>query len=148
MTSNIEHLAPSVAHVTNPPRSVGQAMLKGARSKCPSCGKGSLFRRYLKVADTCNHCSEELHHQRADDAPPYLTIFLVGHILLPLVLWVEMTMHPALWIHAVMWIPLTVALSMLCLSPIKGAVVGLQWALYMHGFDPAGSIDDPRPKPV
>jgi uncharacterized protein (DUF983 family) len=88
------------------------------------------------VADACPTCDEELHHHRADDAPPYFTIVIVGHIVVSLVLLVEMTYRPPLWVHAMLWLPLTVALALLLLPPIKGALVGLQWALRMHGFDP------------
>ena len=70
-------------------RSVLTSMLRGAKLTCPSCGKGSMFRRYLKVADECPSCGEELHHHRADDFPAYLVIVIVGHILVPIVLVVE-----------------------------------------------------------
>ena len=117
-------------------RSVGWSLLRGAGLRCPACGTGSMFRRYLKVADECPNCGEALHHHRADDAPPYFTIFIVGHIVVSLVLSVEMAYRPALWVHGAIWLPLTVILSLLFLPPVKGALVGLQWALLMHGFDP------------
>lgn len=144
MTSTTEHMTATGSRLARTPRNVSQAMWHGLRGKCPNCGTGNLFRKYLKVADTCGHCGEALHHQRADDAPPYLTIFVVGHIMVPLVIYVELAMQPAFWVHAALWLPLTIALSLIVLSPMKGAVVGLQWALYMHGFDPDGAIDDPR----
>jgi uncharacterized protein (DUF983 family) len=117
-------------------RPILRSLRRGARLKCPACGVGALFPRYLKVADTCPACGEELHHHRADDAPPYFTIVIVGHIVVSLVLLVEMNYRPPLWVHAMLWLPLTVALALLLLPPIKGALVGLQWALRMHGFDP------------
>jgi uncharacterized protein (DUF983 family) len=120
----------------NDARPVSGAMLRGASLKCPACGKGSLFRRYLKVADACPACGEELHHHRADDAPPYFTIVIVGHVVVSLVLAVEMAYRPPLWVHAALWLPLTVVLSLVLLPSIKGALVALQWALRMHGFDP------------
>jgi uncharacterized protein (DUF983 family) len=117
-------------------RSILTAMLRGAKLACPSCGKGAMFRRYLKVADLCPSCAEELHHHRADDAPPYFTIVIVGHVVVSLLLAVEMAYRPPLWLHAALWLPLTVVLALVLLPPIKGALVGLQWALLMHGFDP------------
>ncbi len=117
-------------------RSVLTSMLRGAKLTCPSCGKGAMFRRYLKVADECPSCGEELHHHRADDAPPYFTIVIVGHVVVSLLLAVEMAYRPPLWLHAALWLPLTVLLALVLLPPIKGALVGLQWALLMHGFDP------------
>ena len=118
------------------PRPLTQSLLRGAKLKCPACGVGPLFRRYLKVADECSHCGESLHHHRADDAPAYFTIVIVGHVVVSLVLMVEVAYRPPMWLHAALWLPLTLALALLLLSPIKGTLVALQWALLMHGFDP------------
>lgn len=123
------------------PRSVTSAILRGARQRCPACGTGALYRAYLKVADTCPSCREELHHQRADDAPPYFTMFIVGHVVVAGVLVLERTVAPASWVHLALWLPLTVAMSLYLLPRVKGALVGLQWALRMHGF--GGETDDP-----
>ena len=124
-----------------PKRGLWQAISRGMLCRCPSCGKGSIFGKYLKVAPACEACGEELHHHRADDAPPYFTVFILGHILVPLVLTVEVAFVPALWIHMALWIPLTIVLAMSLLPPVKGALVGLQWAFYMHGFDPNAEDD-------
>ncbi len=118
------------------PRSLQQALLRGAMLKCPACGVGGLFHRYLKVVDQCPQCGESLHHHRADDAPAYFTIVIVGHVVVSLVLAVEMAYRPPLWLHAALWMPLTLALALVLLAPIKGLLVALQWALLMHGFDP------------
>jgi uncharacterized protein (DUF983 family) len=125
-----------------PPRSVQQAMLRGFACRCPACGKGKAFRGYLTVVDRCEACGEDLSHQRADDAPPYFTILAVGHIIVPLMLMVEMTWHLSNFTNLAIWLPLTLILTLGLLRPIKGAVVGLQWALYMHGFDPEGVSDE------
>ena len=115
-------------------RPVGQAMLRGALWRCPHCGKGRLYGRYLKVVDSCSVCGEELHHHRADDAPPYFTILIVGHLLLALAIGVESEFAPPIWVHIALWLPLTLVLSLTLLPTIKGAVVGMQWASRMHGF--------------
>ena len=133
--------------VDKPKRGVFTAMRRGARGRCPSCGQGRLFSRYLKVADHCAHCAEALHHQRADDAPPYFTIFVAGHVIVPLMLAFEVAFTPALWVHMLVWGPATIALCLALLPVIKGAIVGLQWALYMHGFDPQAE-DDSDLEPV
>ena len=125
-------------------RSILGSLLRGAALKCPACGTGAMFRRYLKVADACPHCGEELHHHRADDAPPYFTIVIVGHIVVGLVLAVEMAYRPPLWLHAALWLPLTVILALIILPPVKGALVALQWALLMHGFDPDAKDETPE----
>ena len=114
-----------------------RAMWRGAMLRCPECGKGKLFRKYLKVADACPHCGEELHHHRADDAPAYLTIFLVGHVVIPPIMLIELYYEPDLWLQFAVWAPVLVLLTLGLLPMVKGAVVALQWALKMHGFEGA-----------
>jgi len=94
-----------------------------------------MYRRYLKVSDECPSCGEELHHHRADDAPPYFTIVIVGHIVVTAFLAVEAAYELSMTAHLALWVPLTVILSVALLQPVKGAVVGVQWALRMHGFE-------------
>lgn len=113
---------------------MGQALGRGALCKCPSCGEGQLFRSYLKVADTCTACGQELHHHRADDLPAYVVMSIVGHIVVGLVLWAEVRYAPPYWLHAALWLPLTLGLTFGLLQPVKGAIVALQWKLGMHGF--------------
>jgi uncharacterized protein (DUF983 family) len=121
---------------------VGQAMLRGFLGRCPCCGKGKMFRAFLKVADRCPDCGEELHHHRADDFPAYLVIVIVGHIVVPLVYSVETNFRPPEWVHLALWLPLTLGLALALIQPVKGAVVGLQWAMGMHGFEPAKKARD------
>lgn len=139
---------PSLALPVDPlaPRKTAEAMMRGARSQCPSCGQGALYRKYLKVADECPSCGEELHHHRADDAPAYFTISIVGHIVIAGVLILERIYAPETWVHMVLWLPLTLLLSLALLPVIKGALVGLQWADRMHGF--GGAEDTPEPEPM
>lgn len=144
--SNISHPADDIAK-TAAPRDAGEAVLRGLKEVCPACGQGRMFTSYLKVADSCPQCGEQLHHHRADDAPPYFTILIVAHIVVGGVLWLENGFAPPSWVHAMIWLPLTVLLSLLLLPRIKGALVGLQWALRMHGFDPRGP-DPAAPAPI
>lgn len=122
-------------------RSWKQAMWRGFTCSCPACGSGRIFDSYLKVAHSCSSCGEELHHQRADDAPPYFTMMIVGHIVVPLVLVVEKIWHPDVSIHFMLWTAVTLSLTFALMPAVKGAIVGLQWALRMHGFDPAHRAD-------
>lgn len=119
-----------------PKRSVIRSMVRGFATLCPHCNQGKLYGKYLKVQDNCSSCNEAYFHHRADDAPPYFTIFIVGHILVPLMIAVEIAYRPALWIHAALWFPGILLLTYFLLPRVKGALVGLQWALFMHGFDP------------
>jgi len=117
-----------------PARPVWNAMLRGARGKCPHCGEGRLFQSFLTTVAKCEHCGEELHHHRADDLPAYLVVVIVGHIVVGAFMGVEATSTLSTWQHLAIWIPLTILLALVLIRPVKGAVVGLQWALYMHGF--------------
>lgn len=128
-----------------PPRDSWLAIKRGLTAMCPACGRGRMFRALLKVSDNCPACGEALHHHRADDFPAYLNIVLVGHIMVPLVLAVETTLAPPYWVHAALWLPLTLILAFALMHPIKGAIVAWQWAVRMHGFDPAGDRNDPIP---
>ena len=125
-----------------PARNVRDAMLRGASKSCPNCGKGKIFRGFLSVTESCPSCREELHHQRADDAPPYFTMLIVGHIIVAAVMYVEKAFAPELWVHGLIWTPLILVLSLWLLPRIKGALIGLQWALRMHGFGGASSADE------
>ena len=127
-------------------RSVAAAMMCGARQRCPACGKGRLFRAFLKVNEACPVCAEALHHQRADDAPAYFTMVVVAHVVVGGILVLEKAMAPATWVQLVIWLPLTAILSLALLPRIKGMLVGLQWALRMHGF--GGSSDAAEPDPA
>lgn len=128
-----------------PARDVVGALKRGALCRCPACGTGAMFPRYLKVADACGTCGEELHHHRADDAPPYAVIMVAGHIIVPLLVLVEELYRPEVWVHLSIFLPLTLVLCLALLPPLKGMLVGLQWALRMHGFDPASPEREPLP---
>lgn len=107
---------------------------RGFLGKCPACGKGRLFRSFLKVSDSCSACGEALHHHRADDFPAYIVILIVGHLLVPLVLWLEQQFAPSVPVHLAIWLPATVVLTLGLLQPVKGTIVALQWRTGMHGF--------------
>ena len=121
----------------NSPVTFARALWRGFCGKCPNCGDGALFGRFLKVADHCESCGEEFHHHRADDLPAYLVIVVVGHIIVPMVLSLETAYAPPYWVHFALWLPLTLIMSLGLLQPTKGLVVAMQWHAGMHGFEAA-----------
>ena len=129
-----------------PARDWALAMLRGAMLRCPACGKGRLFSRFVTVNHDCPSCGEALHHQRADDLPPYVVITIVGHIIVGGLLLAEKYGDWPMWWHMALWPALTVILSIALMQPVKGGVVGLQWALRMHGF--GGEADQPERQPL
>jgi uncharacterized protein (DUF983 family) len=116
-------------------RDVWAALKRGFRGRCPRCGEGKLFRAFLKVDDHCSACGQDFTPHRADDLPAYLVIVIVGHIVVPLALLIETNYSPPVALQLAIYLPLTLVASLVLLQPVKGAVVGLQWALRMHGFD-------------
>ncbi|GGK27425.1 DUF983 domain-containing protein [Salinarimonas ramus] len=133
----------ATTHETTPDRRVSWPLgiRRGLACRCPACGEGRAFRGFLKVADACEACGQELHHHRADDLPPYVTIFIVGHIVGYGILLTETNLDWPLWLTLSIWPALTLAMTLALMQPVKGAVVGLQYALGMHGFG-AGETSD------
>jgi uncharacterized protein (DUF983 family) len=128
--------------ISAPSRDAWLSLKRGLTGRCPNCGKGKIFKSYLKVNDACPNCGEELFHHRADDAPPYFTILIVGHVIGAAMLTVEETAPDLpIWQHAIIWPSLTLALSLILLPMVKGALIDYQWALRMHGFETAGMQD-------
>lgn len=113
------------------------SMRRGFLCRCPACAKGRLFGSFLRVVDSCEACGTEFHHHRADDLPPYLVIMIVGHVIGYGILMAETRFDVPMWLHLALWPALTLLLCLLLLQPVKGAVVGLQYALGMHGFGDA-----------
>lgn len=119
------------------------SLRRGWRQTCPSCGEGALYKSYLKVNDTCPKCAAELHHHRADDAPPYFVMVITAHVIVALILVMEQSRAVPMWLELAISLPLLVILSLILLPRVKGALIGYQWALGMHGF---GGVEDVAPE--
>ena len=119
--------------------SLPKALWRGFATKCPNCGRGHLFGRFLKVVDRCEVCGEDYTPQRADDFPAYLVIIVVGHVVVPALLAVEMAYAPPAWLQLLIWLPVTLVAALSLLQPTKGAIVGLQWQTGMHDFEASKS---------
>jgi|TARA_B110000003_G_C16472131_1_gene466118 uncharacterized protein (DUF983 family) len=111
--------------------SIFSILLRGLIKVCPKCGKGKIFSGYLSVNTKCSNCDEKLSIYRTDDFGPWLSIVLGGHIIVPLVLAVEQTIAPALWIQAVLWIPLTLMTVLILLPISKSICLAIMWNLKM-----------------
>lgn len=126
-----------------PPRPLWRSLLRGWRCRCPQCGEGRLFSGYIKVADSCAACGLDLRDHRADDAPPYVTILVVGHVVIPVLLAVEQLWAPAQWLQFAFWLPVTLLMTLWLLRPVKGTLVGFLWSRRMHGFGRDAAVADP-----
>jgi uncharacterized protein (DUF983 family) len=120
--------------VTNEKRDTAAAVKRGFLCRCPRCGEGRLFRAFLKPVDNCAVCGENYTHHRADDLPAYLSIVIVGHIVVGGFMLTDQSVSWSSWVHLAIWTPLTLVLALATIQPIKGAVIGWQWAGRMHGF--------------
>ena len=123
-----------------------QAMKRGFAGRCPHCGEGRLFSSFVKPVDSCAVCGEDLHHQRADDFPAYLNIVIVGHVGVGGFTLAEAMTSLSGWVHLAIWIPIMVIMAVGLMQPLKGAVIGFQWANYMHGFGDEDDMPEDHPE--
>lgn len=106
-------------------RSIG----RGLAHKCPACGQGALYGRYLKIEPECGHCAHPIRQYPADDGPAYLTILLVGHLIVaPLLIFPIVWESPAYYSVPILFAALT-AVTLTALPRIKGGWIGLMYAL-------------------
>ncbi len=110
-----------------------RTLFRGLLRRCPACGVGKSLKGYVKVADSCSNCGEALGHIRADDIPPYFTILIVGHMIVPSILYLEQNAPPEFWVHMAIWPALTLLLTLVLLPRVKGVIVNLLWALKIRG---------------
>ena len=105
-------------------------LVRGFTERCPQCGEGRLFHRYLKVESPCAVCGHDNAQYPSDDAPPYFTILIMGHLVIA-----PMLFFPFIWTWPVGWVigttlPAIAILTLVLLPRVKGAVIGAQWAIH------------------
>ncbi|MEL0112145.1 MAG: DUF983 domain-containing protein [Rickettsiales bacterium] len=123
-------------HMEEYRRGVGipiRPMLWGLRKRCPCCGEAPIYRTYLKPVDECGSCGTKLAIIRTDDIAPYFTILIVGHLIAPLLLFIEQGYAPPIWVHVAIWPALVLSLTLWLLPRVKGAAVGVMWHLGLKG---------------
>ncbi len=109
-------------------RQNGRAIWRGVRNRCPACGKGQLFRAYLKPAETCAACGEDFSSIQAEDGPSWLTILLLGPILLALTFLLIASGVPSVLLMPILGIPI-IGVVLLALPRVKGGFIGALWSL-------------------
>ncbi|KKB76571.1 membrane protein [Devosia soli] len=107
-------------------------ILTGLLGRCPRCGKGRLFSGYLKLAPACDMCGLDFSFADSGDGPAVFVIFLVAPIVVILAMVVGAIYPIAPWMHLVLWIPVTIGLSLALLPPFKGVLVNLQYRHDAH----------------
>ncbi|NQW01687.1 MAG: DUF983 domain-containing protein [Rhodospirillales bacterium] len=110
-----------------PEATIGKALMSGLRCRCPRCGVGKLFPKYLKVVDECPNCHLGLQGHDSGDGAVVPAILLIGSLVVGLAFYVELTFMPPLWAHVVLWAPVILVLTGLILPPLKGLGIALQY---------------------
>ena len=118
----------STFHPAAEKRSMAMGMKRGMAFRCPNCGQGKLYRKYLKVQD-CPACGNENSRYPADDAPPYFTILIVGHLVVAPLLFLRWIWQAPTALVVGTTLPALLVLTLLFLPVVKGAVVGALWSL-------------------
>lgn len=106
-----------------------RSLFAGLRQKCPNCGKGNMFRSYLKLQDNCPHCNESLGEFRADDGPAWLAMFLSGHIIIPALFYMEANQQFPIWQEILILIALACTSVYFLLPRAKGLFVAMLWLM-------------------
>jgi uncharacterized protein (DUF983 family) len=116
------------------------AIKRGLGQRCPICGQGKLFRSYLKLSETCSCCRAKLSELRADDGPAWLTILIVGHLIVPFFIVTVRSGAPD-WVYYAVLFPLTIVMTLALLPFSKGLFVAL-----LYSFDVKTGVPVPRPE--
>ena len=111
------------------------AIRRAIMGRCPNCGTGALFKSYLKQVDHCAICGESYRNIRADDGPPWLTILLVGQVIVPLIFVVSNVVTWPLWVAMSVWPAATALLALMVLPRAKGVFLAIIWSTGSPGSD-------------
>jgi uncharacterized protein (DUF983 family) len=99
----------------------------GFAAACPRCGQGRLFEGLVKIRPACSACGLDYAFADSGDGPAIFVILIADCVMLALALWTEFTFAPPIWVHVILWGPLTIALSLWLLRSIKAILVALQY---------------------
>jgi uncharacterized protein (DUF983 family) len=99
----------------------------GLACRCPRCGKGRLFRGFLDLRPRCEACGLDYDFADSGDGPAVFVILIAGFVVVGAALIVEFKYEPPFWVHALLWLPLILATTLLPLQPMKGLMIALQY---------------------
>jgi uncharacterized protein (DUF983 family) len=107
--------------------SLSESVRAGLSSRCPRCGRGKLFGGFLTVRARCDACGLDYSFADSGDGPAVFIMFFAGFIVVAAALAIEVLYRPPFWVHAVMWVPLVLILTLAPLRPVKGLMIALQY---------------------
>jgi uncharacterized protein (DUF983 family) len=102
-------------------------VVAGLRGRCPRCGEGRLFDGYLALAPRCERCGLDYSFAEAGDGPAAFVILIAGFVVVMAALVTEVVWRPPYWLHAAIWLPMIVVLSLVLLRLMKGVLITLQY---------------------
>jgi len=111
--------------MTDQPLSV--PIIRGLRGRCPQCGEGKLFTGFLGLRSGCDRCGLDYGFADAGDGPAVFVILIGGFIVVFAAMVVEVVYAPPYWVHAALWIPLILLVTLAPLRPLKGLLIALQF---------------------
>jgi len=100
---------------------------RGLRGRCPRCGEGRLFQGFLTLRPACEHCGLDFDFADAGDGPAVFVILIGGALVVFAALLTEVVYQPPYWVHAALWLPLILIVTLAPLRPIKGLLIALQY---------------------
>ncbi len=112
-----------------------RSIKRGLAHRCPNCGKGEIYGRYLKVRPTCKACGHDLARYPADDGPAYLTILLIGHLIVGPALFFPVVWETPPQISLPIILGVLTVVTLLALPRVKGGWIGLMYALQVNDRD-------------
>jgi len=110
------------------------ALARGLRCRCPACGEGPLFDGFLHVRPVCQACGADLSAQDSGDGPVAFIVLIVGAVVVGLALIIEVRYGPPVWLHLLLWLPLTMILTLALMRPLKSLLIALQYKHRRHDF--------------
>jgi uncharacterized protein (DUF983 family) len=102
-------------------------LASGLRGRCPNCGEGFLFDGFLKVAPACEVCGYDFSKADSGDGPAVFIVLIAGFAVGFAALITEFTIHPPIWVHLIIWLPLTLIVSLGLMRPLKGVMLAAQF---------------------
>ncbi len=106
---------------------LADAIRAGLLCKCPRCGKGKLFDGFLTPRPRCDVCGLDYGFADSGDGPAVFIMFFAGFIVVGAALVTEALYHPPYWVHAALWVPLILIVTLGPLRPMKGMMIALQY---------------------
>ena len=104
----------------------------GFAGRCPRCGEGALYDGFLDVADGCTVCGLDYSGQDSGDGSAFFIIMIVGFVVVGMALAAEVMFAPPVWLHMVLWLPLSLILTLAMMRPAKGILIALQYKYGIH----------------